>query len=302
MATGFGRQVRFVAAAALAALAAAWGSQARAAPYYFSTGNTDGLMATASRPSSAGVGGIESADDFVLTSATRLTGATFTGLLPLGFGLSGVGQVGVEIYRVFPKDSDTTRTPQVPTRANSPSDVAFGSRDSAGGTLTFSTTILAPEFTALNSVLDGIHASPSQTTGGDGHVTGMEVMFGITLTTPIDLAADHYFFVPFVQVSGGNFFWLSAPRPIAGGTGPFVPDLQTWIRNDALDPDWLRVGTDVVGAGAFNAAFTLTGETLDPAGTTVPAPATAALLAAGAAGFAAPRRRRRVRDARERTP
>ena len=39
-------------------------------------------------------------------------------------------------------------------------------------------------------------------------------------------------------------------------------DLQTWIRDEALQPDWMRVGTDVVGgnpAPTFNATFSLTG-------------------------------------------
>jgi len=40
-----------------------------------------------------------------------------------------------------------------------------------------------------------------------------------------------------------------------------VGDLQSWIRNDALAPDWLRIGADIVGAGAFNASFSLSGET-----------------------------------------
>src|SRR5262245_10528899 len=102
-----------------------------AEPVFFSTGNPDGKMATASRPGSAGVLEIESADDFVLTEQTRLTSATFTGLLPLGSSLSNVQDVRVEIYRVFPADSDVTRTSgpptfstdKVPTRVNSPSDV-----------------------------------------------------------------------------------------------------------------------------------------------------------------------------------
>jgi hypothetical protein len=62
-------------------------------------------------------------------------------------------------------------------------------------------------------------------------------------------------------LSSGNFLWLSAPKPIVAPGTPFTPDLQSWIRNDNLAPDWLRIGTDVVGAGAFNAAFSLTGET-----------------------------------------
>ena len=52
--------------------------------FFFSTGAPDGKMATASRPGSAGVLETESADDFVLTSATSLSNATFTGLLPAG--------------------------------------------------------------------------------------------------------------------------------------------------------------------------------------------------------------------------
>src|SRR4029453_4748363 len=40
-----------------------------------------------------------------------------------------------------------------------------------------------------------------------------------------------------------------------------LPDLQSWIRNDALAPDWLRSGTDLPGQGPFNAAFSLSGET-----------------------------------------
>jgi len=42
----------------------------------------------------------------------------------------------------------------------------------------------------------------------------------------------------------------------------FAPDLQSWTRDANLDPDWLRIGTDIVGgnfAPTFNAAFSLTG-------------------------------------------
>jgi hypothetical protein len=136
---------------------------------------------------------------------------------------------------------------------------------------------LSPTFTALNSVQPGgIHPSPVQTTGGNGALTGQEVQFNITFTTPFDLAADHYFFVPQVLLTnGGQFYWLSASRPISGaGTTPFAPDLQAWTRDEFLDPDWLRVGTDIVGGTTpptFNAAFSLNG-------TVVPEPSTIVLL------------------------
>ena len=253
-----------------------------AAPFLFSTGNPDGLIATASRPSSSGKFEIESADDFSLTSATTLTSATFTGLLT---GNASVGQVRVEIYRVFPNDSDVGRTsgpptfstPQVPTRVNSPSDVEFVDRDSADANLTFTTSVLNATFSTLNSIQPGgIHPFPNMFTGGDGSITGEEVQFNITFTVPIDLPADHYFFIPQVEVTdpSGNFFWLSAPRPIVAPGTPFPPgvtDLQSWTRDEFLDPDWLRVGTDITHQGPFNATFSLNG-------TSVPEPGTLLLL------------------------
>ena len=248
-------------------------SPAGATPFFFSTGNPDGLMASASRPDSGGQFEIESADDFVLPSATSLTSATFTGLIPSG---SSVQDVVVEIYRVFPKDSDVGRTsgpptfstPQVPTRVNSPSDVAFASRDSTAGDLTFSTDLLSNSFTANNSVKPGgIHPIPGQNTTGNGPVTGTEVAFDITFTVPFLLPADHYFFVPQVELDNGDFFWLSAPRPIVPPGTPFpagFTDLQSWTRDAFLDPDWLRIGTDIVGGTTFNAAFSVTGQIPEP--------------------------------------
>src|SRR5271170_2328510 len=254
-------------------------------PFFFSTGDPDGKMATASRPSAGAPFEIESADDFALTTTTQVNTATFTGLLPVG---ASPVNVVVEIYRVFPKDSDVNRTSgsptfstdQVPTRVNSPSDVEFADRDSASG-LTFLTTDLGP-FTVANSVQpNGINPKPGQTTSGDGLVNGEEVKFSVNFATPFTLPGDHYFFVPQVQLDNGDFLWLSAPKPIVVPGTQFPPgftDLQSWTRDDIspnnLEPDWLRVGTDIVGAGAFNAAFSLTG-------TTVPEPSTWAMMLLG---------------------
>lgn len=243
---------------------------ANAATFSFSTGLVTDTMASASRPDSAGKFEIESADDFVTTaSQTSITSATFTGLLTGGLTTSNIGSVTVEIYRVFPKDSDVGRTSgpptfstaQVPTRVNSPSDVAFVDRSTISGTLNFTTTLLSPTFTALNSVEPGgIHPFPGQTTGGNGPITGLEVQFNVTFTTPLDLAADHYFFVPQVEVTdpAGDFFWLSGTRPNQSFPVGFT-DLQSWARDQFLDPDWLRIGTDIVGGTTFNAAFSLEG-------------------------------------------
>ncbi len=263
-----------------------WSGPATAVPFFFSTGDPDGRIATASRPASPGKLEIESADDFVVTGSNtlKLTGASFQGLLPTGASLSTVTDVRVEIYRVFPADSNVGRTSgpptfstiQVPTRVNSPSDVELDSRDSSGGNLTFTPAVVASSFTAANSVLNGIHPLPGVNTGGDGAVTGQRVSFNVVFTTPFTLPADHYFFVPQVELSSGDFFWLSAPRPIVPPGTPFPPgvtDLQSWIRNSELDPDWLRIGTDIVGGTTFNATFALSGD-LEP----VPEPATLLLF------------------------
>ena len=233
-------------------------------------------MATATRPGpdSGANQETESADDFVLGTHTFINSATVTGLLPAGVNLSDVSQVVVEIYRVFPNDSDTNRTLHVPTRQNSPSDVEFDDRDSASGNLQFTTTLLNADFEATNSVDTGIHASPLQTTQGDGAVRGQEVQFNITFTTSFYLPPDHYFFVPQVLLKNPDthFLWLSAPKPIVAPGTPFAggTDLQEWIRNADLDPDWLRVAADIVGAPpTFNATFSLSGD-LDSDGDRVP--------------------------------
>jgi hypothetical protein len=278
--------------ASMVALSFAAG-QAGAAAYSFSTGDPDGLMATASRPDGTTHGPeVETADDFILATDTTITGASFTGLVNGHTAASNVNSLSVEIYRVFPLDSTVPASGNVPTRANSPSDVAFDTRDSSGG-LTFSTLQLNPSFTATNSVINGIHPLPGQMTGGEGPVTALEMRFNVNFTTPLMLPAGHYFFVPQVNFSVGDFLWLSAPRPITGGTGPFVPDLQTWIRNASLSPDWLRVGTDIVGqGGAFNASFSLSGVTAP-----VPEPSSYVLLLAGLGILAFAARSRRLRSA-----
>lgn len=253
----------------------------------FSTGDPDGQIATASRPEAPGKIEIESADDFAIAAPTRVDSATFTGILTGGATPADIDHLVVELYRIFPADSNTARTPVVPTRMNSPSDVAFDSRDSAAGTLSFTTTPLngGNPFTAANSVLNGIHTSAPFNTGGEGAQTGTEVRFNVTFSSPFSLApGEHDFFVPQVGVSGsGEFLWLSAPRPIVAPGTPFpsgITDLQSWIRNANLDPDWLRIGTDIVDGTTpptFNGTFSLSGQA-------VPEPQSLALLAVGIVG------------------
>lgn len=57
----------------------------------------------------------------------------------------------------------------------------------------------------------------------------------------------------------GDFLWLSAPKPLTSGFA-FSPDLQSWTRDFTINPDWVRIGTDVIGgspAPTFNQVFAL---------------------------------------------
>lgn len=145
-----------------------------------------------------------------------------------------------------------------------------------------------------------IHPKPGQTTGGNGAITGQEVAFNIVCSHALLLPSDHCFFVPQVTLTdGAKFYWLSSTRPIvAPGTPlpPGVADLQSWTRDDALDPDWLRVGSDIVGGSTpttFNQAFSLEGTVA-----AVPQPESWTMLLAGLAGVSAFARRMR-RDQRD---
>jgi len=267
----FSFQKLFGAALVLAAISFCGSAAAQDTQVLINTGNTDGKLGALSRRPSANKVETETADDFLLRQTTVLTGATITGLISPATPLANVANVEVELYHLFPEDSIADRTPLVPTRQNSPSDVEIDSatRDAAARTLTFRTTLLNPNFTALNSVSTGINKKPINTTQGDKAVTGEEVQIEITFTKPIVLPAGRYFFRPEVLVNGGDFFFLSAPKPIAAPGIAIAGDLQAWIRNNNLAPDWLRIGADIIGgspAPAFNMTFSLSGASLVTAG------------------------------------
>jgi hypothetical protein len=261
----FGKIVRSPLARVAAPIAAGLltCSLASAQTFFFSTGNPDGRMGAATHPEGHDQIENETGDDFLLAAHTRINTASFVGLLPANTPITAIEEVIVEIYRVFPFDSDPVRVIHVPTRANSPSDVAFDSRDSDANALTYTASVLSESFTVANSVVTGIHAFPDQLTHGEGPVTGVEVQIQVALTNPLTLTIGHYFFVPQVKLSNGAFLWISAPKPIVAPGTPFVGDLQAWTRDANLDPDWLRIGTDIVGgspAPTFNMTFSLNGD------------------------------------------
>jgi hypothetical protein len=235
--------------------------------FFFNTGTPDGRLGALSQRPSTGNLETETADDFILTQSTIITGATITGLIPAGAPLSSITNVEVELYHVFPRDSVQPPSGNVPSRMNSPADIEIddATRDGSLGTLSFEASLDSADFSVANTVATGINKKPHNVTEGEGRASGQEVEIDINFTPPIILPADHYFFRPEALLSDGNFLYLSAPRPIVSPGTPFVGDLQAWIRNSDLAPDWLRIGTDIIGGATpptFNMTFSLVGATL----------------------------------------
>ena len=116
---------------------------------------------------------------------------------------SSIYDVGIAIYHMFPTDSQNPPLGNVTTRANSTSDTEFTSRDSGSSTLTFQASAQGT-FSAGNSVVNGIHPLPNSLTGGEGSVSGQEVLITTEFTNPIVLPTGHYFFAPEVALSNGT--------------------------------------------------------------------------------------------------
>src|SRR5215469_860850 len=191
-----------------------------ASTFFFATGSPNGQLGALSRRPSAGKIETETADDFPLQETTVITQATIFGLIPVGTPVDNIRDVEVEVYHIFPEDSDVARTSgpptfstsAVPTRVNSPSDVEIdtATRERTAGTLAISARVVSGNFMVANTVVNGI----SVKTGGEGPRSGEEVEITITFTSPIVLLAGHYFFRPEVLLTSGDFLYLSAPRPI----------------------------------------------------------------------------------------
>jgi hypothetical protein len=243
-------------------------SSAEAASFVFNAGSPDfRLGALSRRPDGAGKIETETADDFLLQETTVLKSATIHGVIPAGTPASGITSVEIEIYHIFSLDSTIPPSGRVPSRLNSPSDVEIDSatRDAKNGSLRFNATVTTKNVSVATTVVNGIHAGPVVVTHGEGPASGDLVEITVTFTKPIVLPAGHYFFRPEVGLATGDFLFVSAPRPMQAPATVIPGDLQAWIRNAALAPDWLRIGTDIIGGDApptFNMSYSLAGETI----------------------------------------
>lgn len=219
------------------------------------TGAPDGFAGMESdvgTPSNTVATSFISADDFVLNTATKITGGSFTGLIYHDRG--DISRVVISIYGVDP------------TLGNPAGKLAV--EDSDARQLMFSTVALSAPFAATNSV------------PGLSLFMGPEFQVHFTFEDPLVLPAGHYFFAPQAGLtlttmagSPGPFFWLSARWPTTGPTA-LSPDLPAWIMgNPDFLPFWSQVGADL-SSGPVNGSFSLTG---DP----VPEPATDCLLVFG---------------------
>ena len=192
------------------------------AVYSFSTGDPDGLIATAARPESRPE---NSRSNRPMTSCspntTSITSATFTGLVPAGSSATGVV---VEIYRVFPTDSDVGAHQRAANVLDGPGAHAgqFALRYRARRARHRERPIsrprsLDPSFTANNSVTAGRYPSQTEPTPPAATVRSRarKCSSTVNFATPFVLPADHYFFVPQVELGRtATFFWLSAPKPV----------------------------------------------------------------------------------------
>lgn len=244
-------------------------------------------MAMASRPGAGGKIEIEAADDFILTQPTSITGGTFTGLLWAAVSRSRTFKA---LHRVLSRVSQRFGVPTQRQRSDAREfpfrrGLQFAQQQHGRSEVYRQRSLQHFHGEQFRAEWHKQKAQPADFGRASGY--RQEVIFSFSISPDL-LPADHYSFVPQVQLSDGEFMWLSAPKLIVSGT-PFTPDLQAWIRNEELTTDWLRVGTDIVGgspAPPFNASFSLDGVTATPE------PSSLLLLGAGLLGITLLRRNR----------
>ena len=222
----------------------------------------------------------EAADDFIVNDPTRVSRLSLLAVLvnPSSDPFRGVEELEVEVFNLYPLDSDLSRVPAT-NRDGGPADDDFIElEDEPDGTeLQYSVTVLDDAFSVDTTIgmVDGVPPIPG---GGlpieEAGITGELVQIDVTFPEPFDLAPGRYWLELTAEMENdGLFYWAQGTRPPISPTDPAIDD-QTWYRTkrgaNTLDVDWVRVanvlGDDIFGdpieTPAFNAAFQIHGETI----------------------------------------
>ena len=149
----------------------------------------------------------------------------------------------VRASRDLPRVPENSTAPAERCRADT-RELAVGrrvrhSRGSGDGSLSYATSIVNPNFTVANSIVNGINPVPLQTTNGEGPVRGQEAL--IPLRSSFSLPPDYYF-----VVSASPADQRYVPLAVRSGTGALhggFPGLDSQRQSGS---NWLRAGTDIV--------------------------------------------------------
>ncbi|MGB8699427.1 MAG: hypothetical protein WCD18_08435 [Thermosynechococcaceae cyanobacterium] len=214
----------------------------------------------------------EAADDFTVTNkkGVRVTDVSFLGIFTKED--AKIKDINLAFYKVFPEDSDLTRTPAT-VRVNGPADDEFKAFSLADKQLTFKAKELQDSFRVKQTIIpsSGPNAPGFGSGKAGGPIQGELRRIDVKLAKPLWLKPGAIFLSIVVNPSSGKFFRLAGSRP------PIVPsplptdviDRQAWFRTNAgfknaLEPDWVR-GSDVLNKQdgtaepAFNLAFKVQG-------------------------------------------
>ena len=237
----------FVLATIAAGLALA--TPAFAGDFFFTTGNADGLLGALSRSDSPGKVETETADDFVLTQTTIISGATIVGLV--NAAVANITNVEVEVYNRFRWTRSVSSVGATCSRASTRRRTSKSMPPRAMEA--WERSVLPQRQLSANfhrtEHRGKRHQPESEPAGPAARVatSGAEVEDHHHVHQA-DPSARRSLFLSPGGVGGGWRF----PVAVGAAGRSWRParrsrsDLQAWIRNARLAPDWVRIGTDVI--------------------------------------------------------
>jgi hypothetical protein len=209
----------------------------------------------------------EAADDFTITNPNgfRVTNISFLGFFT--DDKAKIQDINLAFYKVFPENSDLTRTPAT-VRTNGPADDEFTAVSLANKQLSFTVSDAKNGFEVKQTLLP--NSGPNAPGFGSGKLGGPAKgklrRIDVKLNTPLELKPGAIFLSIVVNPSTGQFLRLAGSRPptFPNPLPTGVIDRQAWFRTNAgfanaLEPDWVR-GSDVANQqnGTADPAFNLT--------------------------------------------